>query len=444
MSYVRQIHQQAIAEVKQANEAYTQGELYAYRANMKNAFELEKKAALLLVNEFQSEPTRSVLFRSAASIALRISEYGEAVDLIRLALTGSPFDEIKDELLDLLNIVKNDTEALYPAVSQTLYADNIYGYAYPQVIISTGNRSTIPLPDTNNLLGEEKYPDSRFLTGLSNLVKEQELFKNSFTAEMCCLFLNGASANAAINRYAAEKLTLLEKKIVKPDTRSVWFSVGYFFSVYRAITTLNASGIRIYFGEYEDNHSEFPGQACLILVPTRYVSNKSGTEQLQEDIIIKNDKSDSAFRNHIGGNNAFIADYVSSDIINQRVLNYKNNHYPVVCKAIGKADTTSIWYSMEFIQNMLKALVYFSVTGVRLYFGTEAEDSLSGRTNLFFVPTKHQNNTNADITMETTKAFSDIAKEYYSKQSINRNAYFPTVLEQGYNLPNTGKIFPFI
>jgi hypothetical protein len=63
------------------------------------AYELESKAALLANG--QPEPTRSVLLRSAASLALDCNLIAESEKLICTALAGAPPPEIADELRDL-------------------------------------------------------------------------------------------------------------------------------------------------------------------------------------------------------------------------------------------------------------------------------------------------------------------------------------------------------
>lgn len=68
----------------------------------KQAFERERAAAVIFVNDFDAEPTRSVLLRSAASLALDCQEYREAERLIAAALWGNPPAELYDELRELL------------------------------------------------------------------------------------------------------------------------------------------------------------------------------------------------------------------------------------------------------------------------------------------------------------------------------------------------------
>ncbi|WP_428261610.1 hypothetical protein [Haliangium sp.] len=67
---------------------------------LEEALEFEAKAAELA--EVSDEPTRSVLLRSAASIALLAGEEQRGVGLIALALRGHPPEEIKQELCELL------------------------------------------------------------------------------------------------------------------------------------------------------------------------------------------------------------------------------------------------------------------------------------------------------------------------------------------------------
>lgn len=67
----------------------------------RDAFENERAAAMLLVNSLEIEPTRSILFRSAASLAMDCGEFREAERLIGMALAGNPPEEICEELRDL-------------------------------------------------------------------------------------------------------------------------------------------------------------------------------------------------------------------------------------------------------------------------------------------------------------------------------------------------------
>ena len=71
----------------------------------KQALQEEREAALLAHKEAIGEPTESVLFRSAASLAYSIKEYREAERLICMGLAGNPPAEIADELRSLYDTV---------------------------------------------------------------------------------------------------------------------------------------------------------------------------------------------------------------------------------------------------------------------------------------------------------------------------------------------------
>ena len=70
------------------------------------AYELEKNAAYELIFHIKKEPTRSILFRSAASLAKKCNLIQEANDLVKLGLNGNPPLRIKEELNQLLTSLK--------------------------------------------------------------------------------------------------------------------------------------------------------------------------------------------------------------------------------------------------------------------------------------------------------------------------------------------------
>jgi hypothetical protein len=66
------------------------------------AYELEAQAASALNTRLDAEPTRSVLLRSAATLALDCKLIAEAEKLVCTALIGNPPVQLADELRDLL------------------------------------------------------------------------------------------------------------------------------------------------------------------------------------------------------------------------------------------------------------------------------------------------------------------------------------------------------
>ncbi|WP_353933298.1 hypothetical protein WJM97_23420 (plasmid) [Okeanomitos corallinicola TIOX110] len=67
----------------------------------RQAFEKERLAAELITNDLTAEPTRSILYRSAATLAIDCGEIHSAERLIAVALSGNPPTEIAEELKDL-------------------------------------------------------------------------------------------------------------------------------------------------------------------------------------------------------------------------------------------------------------------------------------------------------------------------------------------------------
>ncbi len=98
MSQTQILHQEAM---QIANEAYTaqrDGNNVLYLQLLKTAYEKEKTAAWQLFTKTEAEPTRAVLFRSAAWLAFQCGQAREAEQLISAALAGHPPQEIIEEL----------------------------------------------------------------------------------------------------------------------------------------------------------------------------------------------------------------------------------------------------------------------------------------------------------------------------------------------------------
>ena len=101
MSQIHELHQQAMDLAEAAAIARLKGALEQAEQFTRQAFEQETYAASLTVNSLEAEPTRSVLHRSAASLAIECGELQAAERLITTALSGNPPPEIAEELKDL-------------------------------------------------------------------------------------------------------------------------------------------------------------------------------------------------------------------------------------------------------------------------------------------------------------------------------------------------------
>ena len=100
MSRYAEIHHQAMAKVDDYYAAKKRNNLAKAHEALLAALRLETEAASLVAGDL--EPTRSVLFRSAASLAMMAGRSTQVTQLVATALRGSPPDDVKEELLELL------------------------------------------------------------------------------------------------------------------------------------------------------------------------------------------------------------------------------------------------------------------------------------------------------------------------------------------------------
>lgn len=105
MTSIKLLHRQAMEQSDFALIARMNGDELAAAAHVQSAFELEAQAAEALLEQRSAEPARSVLFRSAATLARDCGRFEEAAKLIHKALAGDPPPEIAVELQDLLDQV---------------------------------------------------------------------------------------------------------------------------------------------------------------------------------------------------------------------------------------------------------------------------------------------------------------------------------------------------
>ena len=102
MQIVEALHHEAKELVDRAILVRQRGDIDQVTALTRAAFAKERAAADLVASEWDFEPTRSVLHRSATILAIECSQLREAERLIGRSLAGNPPAEIADELRDLL------------------------------------------------------------------------------------------------------------------------------------------------------------------------------------------------------------------------------------------------------------------------------------------------------------------------------------------------------
>lgn len=102
------LHQRAMHFADKADEARRLRSCESAKVIRKRAFEFERRAAMCFKDRPKYEPTRSVLFRSAATLALQCGLKRESERLLCMGLAGNPPDEIAKELRELWrNLGKN-------------------------------------------------------------------------------------------------------------------------------------------------------------------------------------------------------------------------------------------------------------------------------------------------------------------------------------------------
>ena len=97
------LHDQAMALYSEALIAQQGGDMGSYLNLCQQALDFERDAALMLKDRYDAEPTRSVLFRSAASLALKCGQHALARQLATQGLSGNPPQHIRAELQEVLD-----------------------------------------------------------------------------------------------------------------------------------------------------------------------------------------------------------------------------------------------------------------------------------------------------------------------------------------------------
>lgn len=100
------LHRAAMQFSEEAMLETTAGRHDRARELFAKAFERAARAADLIGPFSNLEPTRSILYRSAASLAIDCGDYRAAQRLIRRGLAGSPPPELRAELLELMRQIR--------------------------------------------------------------------------------------------------------------------------------------------------------------------------------------------------------------------------------------------------------------------------------------------------------------------------------------------------
>jgi len=112
LEQINDLHEGAMTLAEAAVVAQMEGDEATASERFQEALELATQAAAKMASHVHEEPMRSVLHRSAASLALNCEEYRLAEKLLAVGLAGNPPAEIADEMRDLLEQVYLHRELL--------------------------------------------------------------------------------------------------------------------------------------------------------------------------------------------------------------------------------------------------------------------------------------------------------------------------------------------
>ena len=105
MTTVRELHDKAAELAQMAMVARYEGRMEEAKDLARRALEYELHAAKLVPDEESSEPTRSILYLSAASLAYQCKDLQTAQRLVAEGLCGYPPPKVEQDLKDLLEQV---------------------------------------------------------------------------------------------------------------------------------------------------------------------------------------------------------------------------------------------------------------------------------------------------------------------------------------------------
>ena len=102
---IQELHIRAMELAEQADFLKMQGKDTEAKPLYEESLQAEKEAAHQARNQQIGEPSESVLFRSAASLAYGLKDFREAERLICMGLAGNPPQDVARELRDLYDQV---------------------------------------------------------------------------------------------------------------------------------------------------------------------------------------------------------------------------------------------------------------------------------------------------------------------------------------------------
>ena len=216
-------HREAMRLARKGDQEKGLGNLIVAKQLYLDALFLERQAAMTFLEETENEPTRSVIFRSAASLAYLAQEYREAEKLIAVALAGNTPPLILEQLRDLLESVNFERHlqlrgiVLSPNEFQMSIAGNGIGLGIAPSKSLVNGISVFPNPATNYLtlrstLLNNKPAQLTITDMLGKMVLSQEL---QFTQQDMMIPINLMAGNYVVNVWQNNQPIGKQKIIVQ-------------------------------------------------------------------------------------------------------------------------------------------------------------------------------------------------------------------------------------
>ncbi len=101
MTSANEFHLKAMEIAEEGIIARLKGDMDTALKKLKEAYEIEKKAVDIVMPMFDNEPTRSIMTRSAAALAMDCGEFREAEKMTAIGLMGNPPLEIAEEMRNI-------------------------------------------------------------------------------------------------------------------------------------------------------------------------------------------------------------------------------------------------------------------------------------------------------------------------------------------------------
>ena len=114
-------------------------------------------------------------------------------------------------------------------------------------------------------------------------------------------FVSTEHANTVIKNYKKERWVHNSRRIGKEDSLSVWFSIEELEEFLAKAKDHGASGVRYYFGAYEENFAERPlyaGRQTIVMVATKQATTSNGPKD--KDIYISSKEGNEILAYNVG------------------------------------------------------------------------------------------------------------------------------------------------